>query len=139
LQAARRLSVFVELNRCAVVGRRASAAGFAKRFDRSPEQLGSEDICSDQLHLIHQKASWSRFNQVVCALRLLYATTLCRPEQMPRIRYGKTPKSLPCVLSTEEVASLSTAARYRPAPPPPRLKCAGSSKAPTRFAEEAFL
>jgi len=59
-----RLSVFVELNRCAVVGRRASAAGFAKHFDRCPEQLGSEDIRS-----YHQKASWSRFNQVVCAFK----------------------------------------------------------------------
>ncbi len=124
----RRLSVFVELNRCAVVGRRASAGGFAKHFDRCPEQLGSEDIRSYQLHLIHQKASWSRFNQVVCALRSLYATTLCRSEQMPLIPYGKKPKSLPCVLSTEEVASLLTAARYRPAPPPPRLQRAESSK-----------
>ena len=87
----RRLSVFVELNCCAVVGRRASAAGFAKHFDRCPEQLGSEDIRSYQLHLIHQKASWSRFNQVVYALRFLYATTLCRSEQMPRIPYGKKP------------------------------------------------
>jgi integrase/recombinase XerD len=57
-----------------MVGRRASAAGFAKHFDRSPEQPGSEDIRSYQLHLIHQKASWSRFSQVVCALRFLYAT-----------------------------------------------------------------
>lgn len=102
-----------------MVGRRASAAGFAKHFDRSPEQLGSEDIRSYQLQLIHQKASWSRFNQVVCALRFLHATTLCRTVQMPRIPYGKKPKSLPCVLSTEEVASLLTAARYRPAPPAP--------------------
>ena len=80
-----RLSVFVELNRWAVVGRRASAAGFAEHFDSSPEQLGSEDIGSYQLHLIHQKASWSRFNQVVCALRFPYASTLCRSEQVPRI------------------------------------------------------
>jgi site-specific recombinase XerD len=127
-QATRRLSVFVELNRCAMVGRRASAAGFAKHFDLSPEQLGSEDIRSYQLHLIHQKASWSRINQVVCALRFLYATTLCRAEQMPRIPCGKKPKSLPSVLSTEEVASLLTAPRYRPAPPPPRLQRAESSK-----------
>ena len=84
-----------QLNRCAVVGRRASAAGFAKHFDRCPEQLGSEDIRSYQLHLIHQKASWSRFNQVVCALRFLYATTLCRSEQMRRIPDGKKPKRLP--------------------------------------------
>jgi hypothetical protein len=123
-QVTRRLSVFVELNCCAVVGRRASAAGFAKHFDRCPEQLGSEDIRSYQLHLIHQKASWSRFNQVVYALRFLYATTLCRSEQMPRIPYGKKPKSLPACSARRKL----TAARYRPAPPPPRLQRAESSK-----------
>jgi hypothetical protein len=114
-----RLSVFVELNRCAVVGRRASAAGFAKHFDRSPEQLGSEDIRSYQLHLIHQRLPGPDSIKWSAPCAFLYATTLCRSEQMPRIPYGKKPKSLPCVLSTEEVASLLTAARYRPAPPPP--------------------
>ena len=56
---------------------------------------------------------------MVCALRLLYATTLCRSEQMPRIPYGKKPKSLPRVLSTEEVASLLTALVTGPAAPAP--------------------
>jgi len=86
-------------------------ACFAKHFGRSPELLGSEEIRSYQLHLINHKASWTAFNQTVCALRFLYATTLNRCEQMPRIPYGKKPKSLPCVLSPEEVASLFTAAR----------------------------
>ena len=131
-QATRRLNVFLELNRCAVVGRRASAAGFAQHFDRSPEQLGSEDIRGYQLHLIPQKASWSRFNQMVCALRFLYATTLCRSEQMPRIPYGKKPKSLPCVLSTEEVASLLTA--LVTGPRRPVFNARNRQNSPTRFA-----
>lgn len=86
-------------------------ARFAKHFGRSPELLGSEEIRSYQLHLINQKASWTAFNQTVCALRFLYITTLYRSEQMPRIPYGKKPKSLPCVLSPEEVASLFRGAR----------------------------
>ena len=77
---------------------------FAKHFDRCPEKLGSEDIRSYQLHLIHKRLLVP-IQSVVCALRFLYATRLCRSEQMPRIPYGKKPKSLPCVLSTEEVAS----------------------------------
>jgi site-specific recombinase XerD len=88
-----------------------SVACFAKHFGRSPEVLGSEEIRSYQLHLINQKVSWAAFNQTVCALRFLYITTLNRCEQMPRIAYGKKPKTLPCVLSPEEVASLFTAAR----------------------------
>jgi integrase/recombinase XerD len=86
-------------------------ACFAKHFGRSPEVLGSEEIRAYQLHLLNEKASWTRFDQVVCALRLLYATTLNRSEQMPRIPYGKKPKTIPCVLSPEEVACLFTSAR----------------------------
>lgn len=86
-------------------------ACFAKHFGRSPEVLGAEEIRSYQLHLVNHKASWTRFNQTVCALRFLYAMTLQRSEHMPRIPYGKKAKSLPCVLSPEEVASLFTSAR----------------------------
>ena len=86
-------------------------ACFAKHFGRSPELLGEEDIRAYQLHLIDQKASWSRFNQMVCALRFLYGTTLDRSESMPRIPYGKKPKTIPCVLSPEEVARVFMAAR----------------------------
>jgi site-specific recombinase XerD len=54
--------------------------------------------------------SWSLFNQTVCALRLLYGTTLDRPDQVPFIPFGKRPKKLPCVLSPEEVVRLFAAA-----------------------------
>jgi site-specific recombinase XerD len=83
----------------------------AQHFGRSPELLGSEDLRAFQLHLLRQHVSWSQFNQIVCALRLLYGTTLGRPEQVPVLRFGKRPKTLPCVLSAEEVARLLAAAR----------------------------
>jgi integrase/recombinase XerD len=86
-------------------------AGFAKHFGRSPELLGADEIRTYQLHLVNQKASWTRFNQIVCALRFLYRTTLDRSEQMPRIPYGKKPKTFPCVFSPDEVAGLFAAAR----------------------------
>lgn len=81
-------------------------ARFARYFGRSPEFLGSEEVRTFQLHLIAQGASWSTFNQTVCALRFLYGTTLGRPEQVAMIPFGKRPKKLPCVLSPEEVARL---------------------------------
>jgi integrase/recombinase XerD len=81
-------------------------ARFAQHFGRSPDQLGSEEIRSYQLHLLEQGASWCRFNQTVSALRFLYRTTLGRTEDMPVIPYGKKPKRLPCVLSPEEVLRL---------------------------------
>jgi integrase/recombinase XerD len=81
-------------------------AAFALHFGRSPEDLGGEHVRQYQMHLLEQKTSWCRFNQAVCALRCLYRLTLQRPELMPLIPYGKKPKTLPCVLSMDEVRRL---------------------------------
>ena len=89
----------------------AGVVRLAKHFGRSPDLLGPEDIRAFQLHLIHCHVSWSQFNQIVSALRLLYRVTLGRPEHVPYIPYGKRPKTLPAVLSPEEVARLIQAAR----------------------------
>ena len=82
------------------------AAKFAKHFGRSPEQLGPEHIRDYQLHLIAQHASWSQFNQTVCALRFLYTTTLQRPHLVEHLPFAKRPRVLPTVLGREEVARL---------------------------------
>ena len=87
------------------------AARFAAHFGRSPELLGPEEVRAYQVHLVARGVSWSLFNQTVCALRLLFGTTLGRPELLPTIPFGKRPKKLPCVLSPEEVARLIDAAR----------------------------
>jgi site-specific recombinase XerD len=81
-------------------------AVFAKHFGRSPELLGRDEVRAYQLHILSRKLSWSSFNQAVCALRLLYYTTLGRSEQIPLIPYGKRPKRLPSVLSADEVRRL---------------------------------
>jgi integrase/recombinase XerD len=83
---------------------------FAKHFGRSPELLGPEEVRAFQLHLLERRVSWSSFNQAVCALRFLYGTTLGRPEQLPYIPFGKRPKTLPSVLSPQEVLRLLEAA-----------------------------
>jgi integrase/recombinase XerD len=85
----------------------ACIAAFARHFGRSPEHLGAEDIRQYQLHLVQvKKASWSTFNQAVCALRLLYGVTLGRPGLVSMIPYGKKPRRLPAVLSRAEVVAL---------------------------------
>jgi len=89
----------------------AGVAKFAKHFGRSPDLLGPEDVRTFQLHLIGRQVSWSTFNQVVCALRFFFGTTLGRPDFLPLLAYGKKPRTLPCVLSPEEVARLLDAAR----------------------------
>src|SRR5262249_56093714 len=87
---------------------------FAKHFGRAPDQLGPDDVRTFQLHLLQRRVSWSCFNQTVCALRFFYGTTLGRPEQLPLIPYGKRPKTLPTVLSPDEVLRLIDAAAARP-------------------------
>jgi integrase/recombinase XerD len=90
-----------------------AVARFARHFRRSPDQLGPEEIRAFQLHLLQKQASWSQFNQVVCALRLFYAVTLGQPNVVEQIPYGKRPRTLPSVLSPEEVLRLIEAARGR--------------------------
>jgi integrase/recombinase XerD len=85
-------------------------AYFAKHFRRSPDLLGPNEVRDYQLHLLQRRVSWSTFNQAVCALRFFYGTTLSRPQQVQAIPFGKRPKTLPSVLSPDEVLRLLNAA-----------------------------
>jgi len=83
---------------------------FARHFGKSPELLGPEDIRTYQLYLAHEKkASWSRFNQTVCALRFLYRHTLHKDWLIQHIPFPRKESKLPEVLSGEEVARLLAA------------------------------
>lgn len=82
---------------------------FAKHYGRSPKELGPEDIRTYQVHLLEQNTSWTVFNQTVCALRFLYRVTLQRSWPVEHLPYGKRAKSLPVVLSQEEVLRFLTA------------------------------
>jgi site-specific recombinase XerD len=78
-------------------------ARFARHYGKSPEGLGREDIRSYQVFLVGKGASWTVFNQSVCALKFLYGTTLDRPEVVTKLAYGRKRRPLPVVLSQEEV------------------------------------
>src|SRR4051794_18805389 len=52
-------------------------AAFARHFGTSPERLGPADVRAYLLFLVQEKhASWSYYNQALCALRFLYRVTL---------------------------------------------------------------
>ena len=90
-----------------------SVAQFAKHFHTSPERLGPDHIRIYQQFLIaEQKASWGTFIQAVCALRFFYETTLHRPWMVDHIPYPKKPKTLPVILSRDEVKALLLAPRH---------------------------
>lgn len=89
----------------------AAVAKLAKHFMRSPDQLSGEEVRAFQVHLLTKNTSWSQFNQIVSGLRFFFGTTLGRPGMVEMLPYGKKPKTLPVVLSVEEVGQLLEAAR----------------------------
>jgi integrase len=81
-----------------------AVARFAKHFGTSPQLLGVKEIREYQVFLVEdKKASWTVFNQAVCALRFFYHTTLQREEMIAHIPYAKREKKLPVVLSHQEL------------------------------------
>jgi integrase/recombinase XerD len=88
----------------------ARVALFARRFNRSPDRLGPEDVRQYLLDLIRRGRSWSTFSQTVSALKLLYGVTLNRPDAVPMVPFARRPKRLPVVLAPADVLRLFEAA-----------------------------
>lgn len=80
---------------------------FERHFDRSPVELGPDDF-RDYLAFRIRKSRWSHswHRQSVSALRFLYRVTLRRPWVDPFLPYPKEIRTLPTVLSQEEVVRL---------------------------------
>jgi len=78
---------------------------FARHFDKSPEQLGPEDIRAYQVYLTNErKLSPGSVLIAVAALRFLYKVSLKRDWSFEDvIPAPKKPQKLPVVLSPEEV------------------------------------
>ena len=56
-----------------------------------------------QVHLVSTGISWALLNQIVCALRFFYGITLGQNDVPERIPYARKPRTLPVVLSADEV------------------------------------
>lgn len=79
-------------------------ARFARHFGKSPEQLGSADVRTYLLYLIHErKVAWSTYKQALAALRFLYRWVLQQGEVVQDIRAPRPERRLPVVLSFDEV------------------------------------
>lgn len=82
-------------------------AAYAKYYQKSPEDLGDEDIKNYLHYLIKDKGvSKSYINGVYSGLKFLYSTTLGRQWDMTKIPRAKKEKRLPVVLSPLEVKSI---------------------------------
>ena len=82
-----------------------TVARFARYFDRSPARLGPEDIRAYQVHLTtERRLATSSLVVAVSALRFLYRVTLQKWWAFDDVTPApKKPRSLPVVLSPEEV------------------------------------
>jgi len=80
-------------------------ARFARYFHSSPERLGPEQVRAYLLHLVQERrVSLSYYKQTRSALRFLYRVTLDRDDILETIPPVKQPRTLPVVLSPDEVA-----------------------------------
>jgi integrase/recombinase XerD len=88
---------------------------FAEYFGRSPEQLGAAELRRYQLHLLQErKLALGTVENNISALRFLYKKTLKRHDlAFDDLPFPKQPRTLPTVLSQDEVTRLIEAAPNR--------------------------
>jgi site-specific recombinase XerD len=88
---------------------------FAEYFGRSPEQMGAEELRRYQIHLLHErKLALGTVENNLSALRFLYKKTLKRRDlAFDDLPFPKQPRTLPTVLSQDEVTRLIEAAPNR--------------------------
>jgi site-specific recombinase XerD len=83
----------------------------AAYLGRSPDTATVEDLRNFQLHLVDSGASPISLNATLTGLKFFFDITLGQIELMARMQPVKVPRTLPVVLSTEEVSRLIAAAR----------------------------
>jgi site-specific recombinase XerD len=82
---------------------------FAGYLGRSPDTATVEDLRRYQLHLVDQGTSPVSLNAAITGLKFFFDITLDRPELMAKMQPVRVPRTLPVVLSREEVAKLIAA------------------------------
>jgi len=85
---------------------------FSEYFNRSPEELGTEELREYLLHLKRDKKQAAKtLNVAYSALKFFYHNVLDRPWEISPVPRVKLDKKLPVVLSTEEIKRLLTVIR----------------------------
>ena len=79
-------------------------------LERSPDTASVEDLRRFQLHLVDSGSGPVTINATITGLKFFFDITLSRPELMARMQHVRVPRTLPVVLSRDEVARLIAAA-----------------------------
>jgi len=82
----------------------------AAYLQRSPDTTSAEDLRNFQLHLVDSGVSPITLNATITGLKFFFDITLSRPELMLKMQPVHVPRTLPVVLSREEVSRLIAAA-----------------------------
>ena len=83
---------------------------FAKYLGRSPDTATVEDLRNYQLYLVDHGTSPMSLNAAICGLKFFFTVTLDRPELMAKMQPVHLPRTLPVILSPDEVRRLIAAA-----------------------------
>jgi integrase/recombinase XerD len=78
---------------------------------RSPDTATVDDLRRFQLHLVDSGSSPITLNTTITGLKFFFDVTLDRGEVMAKMQPVRVPRTLPVVLSREEVARLIAATR----------------------------
>jgi len=84
---------------------------FAGWLGRSPDTASVEDLRRYQLHLVDRGISPVTLNATITGLKFFFDVTLDRSELMAKMKPVFMPRTLPVVLSREEVSTLIAACR----------------------------
>jgi integrase/recombinase XerD len=82
---------------------------FAGFLGRSPDTATVEDLRRYQLHLVDHGTSPVSLNAAITGLKFFFEVTADHAELMARMQPVRVPRTLPVVLSREEVARLIAA------------------------------
>jgi len=79
---------------------------FAQYLGRSPDAATAEDLRKFQLHLVNEGVTPGTLNVTITGLRFFFEVTLGNPALMVKMKSVQEPRTLPVILSREEVARL---------------------------------
>ena len=84
---------------------------FTRFLGRSPDTATAEDLRRYQLHCVDQGISAISLNATITGLKFLFDATLGQPELMAKMHPVRMSRTLPIILSREEVSRLLDAAK----------------------------
>jgi integrase/recombinase XerD len=84
---------------------------FTRFLGRSPDTATAEELRSYQLHCVDQGISAITLNATITGLKFLFEATLGQPELMAKMHPVRMSRTLPIILSREEVNRLLDAAK----------------------------